>query len=392
MRGIGLGSKDGTGAEFFREKGQGLPFLPDNYCKNNFKHKVAPMKLHSIILTLIAGCVMGWMTTSCTRYITAASPPGLHDGKYDSSFPFGNDTDALEKIVASVRLLNAVAHYKQYDFSRAQEISPSQFTGDFLKKHADQQYVSQDFAVGTATVIYADRNRIAVLTCAHVVNFPDTVITYYILPDGSADSLIRSVAIKTKERIHLSDLRQGENLKILAMDTDLDVAVLGKEFVYHPPKTMPVLPVPPGKARELHWGNFVYVIGFPAGKKMITRGIISNPNRGTRHGFLVDALFNRGFSGGIVLALRDGVPNFELVGIVNSVSAETEVKLAPESGIDQSLVDSNIPYTGNIYLRTQKNINYGISFGISIEAIRDFIREHSIELENAGYHLAKFLK
>lgn len=350
------------------------------------------MKLHSIILTLIAGCVLGGMATSCSRYITAASPPGLHDGKYDSSFPIGSDNDALERIVSSVRLLNAVAHYKRYDFTRAQEISPWQLTGNFLKQHADQQYVSQDFAVGTATVIYADRKRIAVLTCAHVVDFPDTVITYYILPDGSADSLIRSIAIKTKERIHLSDLRQGENLKILAMDTDLDLAVLGKELVYHPEKPMPVLPVPLGKARELNWGNFAYVIGFPAGKKMITRGIISSPNRGSRHSFLVDALFNRGFSGGIVLAVRDGIPNFELVGIVNSVSAETEVKLAPESGIDQSLVDSNIPYTGNIYLRTQKKINYGISFGISIETIQDFMRQHASDFKEAGYDMEKFFK
>ena len=53
--------------------------------------------------------------------------------------------------------------------------------------------------------------------------------------------------------------------------------------------------------------------------------------------FLVDAVFNRGYSGGIVLAIRDGVPNFELVGLVKSVPAEYEYVMKPIMTNNQEL-------------------------------------------------------
>ena len=65
------------------------------------------------------------------------------------------------------------------------------------------------------------------------------------------------------------------------------------------------------------------------GHKMITRGIVSNTRDDKSDSFLIDALFNRGFSGGIILAIRDGVPNFELVGMAKSVSAKNEYLLTP---------------------------------------------------------------
>ena len=346
-------------------------------------------RFHIFLVILLA---MGGMMTSCTRYVKNASHPGLNDGEYDSSFPIGSDNEVLEQIVESVRLLNASAQYDRFDFSREEAIRLSDITTTFIKENRDKRVIMQDYAVGTATLIYADKKRIAVLTCAHVVDFPDTVVTYYATEEGASDSVIQKIAIKTRQRIHLSDIRQGEDVKILALDRNLDVAILGKELLFRPASPMPILPCTLGKARELSWGNFVYVIGFPAGKKMITRGIISNPNRGSQHGFLVDALFNRGFSGGIVLAVRDGIPNFELVGIVNSVAADTYVRLAPDPGYDKSLVDTYIPYTGKLYLRSEKKINYGISFGISIEAILDFMKRNAIALKNAGYRMDRFFQ
>ncbi|RMF56536.1 MAG: serine protease [Calditrichaeota bacterium] len=327
---------------------------------------------------------------SCSRYVVDVSHPALQDGKYDSSFPIGSDDRALERVVESVRLVNASAQFKRYYFSREQDMRIQNLTPDIFKQHQGEAEIITDFVVGTATIIYADKRRLAVLSCAHVVDFPDTLIDYYLNADGTESDIISSVALKTRQKIHLSDLRQGEDVKILAIDRENDLVILGKEFLFPPSQALPVFPCPLGSAKELNWGNFVYIIGFPAGKKMITRGIISDPDRGPQHGFLLDALFNRGMSGGIVLAIRDGIPNFELVGIVNSVAADTEVRIFPQSDYDRSMVDTNIPYTGNLYLRSYRKINYGICFGISIETIQEFIEKNRGNLENAGFKMERF--
>jgi hypothetical protein len=112
-------------------------------------------------------------------------------------------------------------------------------------------------------------------------------------------------------------------------------------------------------------------MGYPAGYQMVTRGIVSNPKVNRKGEFLIDALFNQGISGGIVLAVRDGVPNFELVGIAKSVSASYKNVLKPVHESHQEMYNPNIPYEDELYVKVEKEINYGITFTISIAEIRN---------------------
>ncbi|RMI12647.1 MAG: serine protease [Calditrichaeota bacterium] len=314
------------------------------------------------------------------------------DGKYDNGFPIGNDQGILKHILESVRLLNCTAYYDTYVFDASEQVQRSQITGKFLRQMEDRRVVAQDYAVGTATVIYHVQRHVAVLTCAHVVDFPDTVITYYRSPEGVELPYIENLAIKKHQRNMVADLPQGEGYRILALDRSLDVAILGKELVFDTPRSFPVYRYAVGSASQLDWGNFVYVLGFPSGKKMITTGIVSSPNRNPRHGFLLDALFNRGFSGGIVLAIRDGVPNYELVGMVNAVAAETDVVLTPRWEKQKPKFDGPVLYEGEIYASSRKVVNYGICFGIAIEAIQEFIDRHAEKLTDLGYRMDRFFR
>ena len=72
--------------------------------------------------------------------------------------------------------------------------------------------------------------------------------------------------------------------------------------------------------------------GYPSGHKMVTKAIVSSPNKDRKGSFLLDAVLTPGFSGGIALAVRDGVPNFELVGLVQLVSGRTTYALGPPPG------------------------------------------------------------
>lgn len=181
-------------------------------------------------------------------------------------------------------------------------------------------------------------------------------------------------------------------MKILAIDVNQDIAILGEEVDKEKNREVHVFNYPMGDSDELEWGSFVYIIGYPSGYQMITRGIVSTPGGKHKKNFLIDALFNKGISGGIVLAIRDGVPNFEMVGMAKSVAANYENILVPEEESHVRKYNPSMPYEGNSYVKVKKNINYGITYSVASNSIRDFINDHQIELAEQGYLFNQFLK
>jgi hypothetical protein len=123
---------------------------------------------------------------------------------------------------------------------------------------------------------------------------------------------------------------------------------------------------------------------------MITRGIVSKPKARQSDYFLIDASFNQGFSGGIVLAIKDGVPNFELVGLGKSASASFENIIIPEKKDYEKVYNPESPYEGELFVELKKNVNYGVTKAISTEAVRGFYKDHRTELMELGFDLDHF--
>ena len=318
--------------------------------------------------------------------------PGSRDGKYDSEFPAKSSSEILELVSESVKRISSIAFYEGYIFPQKNKVVKADILSDSFINKAVKSFSFNNSAAGTATIIYAKKKRIGILTCAHVVDYPDTVITYYPVEDGEEAKYIETYSIKKKQRNFLVDLAQGDGFEILAIDFDLDVAILGKELLYPSPSKTPILNLPVGSARDLQWGSFVYIMGWPKGHKMVTRGIVSSPNRDQKNSFLIDALFNRGFSGGIIIAIKDGIPNLELVGIVSSVSASYEQILVPEAETDITRFDPRLPYEGELFVKNQQKIDYGITFGTSIDAIYQFMDDNRIQIESRGFELVDFFR
>jgi hypothetical protein len=153
----------------------------------------------------------------------------------------------------------------------------------------------------------------------------------------------------------------------------------------------PVFNYPLGLAKELDWGSFVYVFGFPINYQMVTKAIVSNPNRDEYGSFLVDAVINNGMSGGMVLAIRDGVPNFEMVGIIQWVPEVEENILAPRKLKNNESYNPIIPYEGEEYVKRFSQIRYGIARVISVEAIKNFFQENREILYEKKYYFEKFM-
>ena len=340
-------------------------------------------------LKTLTGILLLIILSACAERSFKTLYPTLSDGRYDSEFPYRNCSKQLNEISKSIHKIDCLVFYKTYLFEEEDQISDKDLANRNLLDLATKGEVVTKSVIGTATTIYYDHERVAVLSCAHVVNFKDTVISYF--PTDKDQHHIQSIAIKSRQQNVVAGLPSFGSLEILAMDIENDIAILGKQIDYSE-TLIPVFKYPSGKSKDLEWGSFVYVMGYPMGFQMITKGIISSPDRIKNGSILIDAVFNRGISGGLVLAIKDGVPNFEMVGMARSASANIEEVLRPGNFDKDQVSNPNIPYTGPLYLKPTEKINYGITYAVPIEYIQTFYRKHQDALKRQGYQLDYFFK
>ncbi len=327
------------------------------------------MKIYVLIICL------SLFLYSCTSFIKETAYPTLGDGKYDSEFPYKNTSNELEEITRSVRMLNVMSFYKGYAFDKITNMNLSDLSEDLLNS-ASQQLSFHQTSSGTATIIYNNLGRIALLSCAHIVDYPDTIITYYLDEKGNKTNFIETISFKLKQNNYIPELPINEELELIISDAKLDLAILSARVSEFEKNEFPILNYPVGYSKELEWGSFVYAFGYPLGQKMVTKGIVSNPNMDGKGGFLIDANFNKGFSGGIVLAIRDGVPNFEIVGLVKNLPAEFEYNLRPSEEKIKEGISPLLPYEGEVYVEVEKAIKYGVTKVLPVEWIVEYLKEN----------------
>jgi hypothetical protein len=343
----------------------------------------------SLYGVLIIACLLS-LSCSTTSYRDVY--PILMDGKYDSEFPYRGCSAQLEQISESVRMISCIAYYKSLVFPLEAKVRIVNIHDPFLKEKAEKEVYLNQTSSGSATVVYCQNQRIALLTCAHVVDFRDTVITFYHGEDKKQTEFIQSIAVKDRQTNYVAAIQGVHNLEIILLDRENDLALIGQIIEFSVVPGVAVFNYPIGKAKELEWGAFVYLFGYPAGYRVVTKAIVSNPNRDKYGSFLTDAVFNRGFSGGIVLAIRDGVPNFELVGMMKLVPGYQHYYLTPAKEGEQIEYDPNIPFKGNVYAESRTDIIYGVAPAIPAELIVDFLQTNQQKLIAEGYDLRSFIE
>jgi hypothetical protein len=334
---------------------------------------------------------LAFLAFSCSSYIYERANPALVDGKYDSEFPYRASSEVLGQISESIRTINCIGTYKTYSFDELEKVVRSDVGAQLLQTKASTAFFSDKSVRGTATVIANDGSRIAFLTCAHVVDFPDTVVAYYPGPDGKPTPIIRTVSVKIKQFNFVSPMPEGGNVDTVFLDVNDDIAVLGTFLRTQNPQAIPELHFGLGKAKELEWGTFVYVFTFQAGIKMVTKAIVSSPRKEPDNSFYIDAVLSGGSSGGVALAIRDGIPNFEVVGLVRVVPARFSYYLAPKDTGEEPY-DLDSPYTGDIFIQKRTDLEMGVTKCISAETIRKTLEEHKEAMLNQGYDCSRFLR
>jgi hypothetical protein len=325
--------------------------------------------------------------SGCVNNKLSQLSKGLKDGRYDSEFPSANASTAIEQITHSVKKLYCVSSYSTYQFKREAKVTRFHLWNGTYKKAAWGVISTNETTFGTATIIVHADSRVALLTCAHIIHSPDTLIGYYETTEEDPLLYIKSFSVKEKQENWVKDLSSCGPFQVLASDLLSDIAILGKKCESAMDTIIP-FSYPAGKAKELEWGNFVYAFGYPLGNLIVTKGIISLPANRPSGEFTLDALLNKGCSGGIILGIRDGVPNFELVGIIKSVNAVQDQFLKPSQ--DDTPYADYIPYKGDIFVGRSERIHYGLNAVVPFEVIQDFYQKHRMELLKDGFNLDGF--
>ncbi len=331
-----------------------------------------------LILLMVVVC-------GCTRTVYVPEGGAVQDGKYDTPVSNAGADVAIQKAFAAIHFLNSVAFYKEVVFLPDSGVRTADLRDRKTEKLAVSTQMYHRTASGTGTTILRTPSRIAIVTSAHVVNFPDSVVTYYEI-DGKP-STVRSLSVKVRQNNYVPDIPGADRMEVLALDEGRDVALLGQMIPDLPAGSVSELEFPVGTVDDLQWGSLVYVFGFPAGTRMMTTGLVSKMPRNRRSAFMTDAAFNRGFSGGLVLAIRDGAPNFEWVGIATSGAAATEITVEPPDIVPVRTEDLDQVYEGPLILRQKKRLRYGITTCTSVDVIVEFLRDNAAELSRAGYHI-----
>lgn len=320
-----------------------------------------------IIVSLIA--------CSTTREVVEQRPEDKTTAPYyTSAFPDRDISEKLTEIQQSVIRITSTGFYRSYLLNNS-NITEDNIQGVDLNNVVAKSTQTEESTAGTAIVLAQNNQRAVLLTCAHVVQFPDTVIKYRKADNIPDNTFIESVTVKTRQTNFALNLPTLSDFEILAADDTKDLALLEINMRDKDNIDIDPLRVTMGNAKNLRLASIIYVLGYPKGYSMVTRGIVSDPDRTGNGDFISDALFNRGISGGLIVSTKDHYDSFEWVGMSCSAAASNEFALIP----DKDTIDYNErlqPYSGDIFVEKQSNLAYGITHAVSTNKIISFLEDN----------------
>ncbi|HNY02977.1 MAG TPA: serine protease [Bacteroidales bacterium] len=328
--------------------------------------------LFAFLILLVAG--------SCSHSRLPGRIPAGTSGRYEGDFT-GMAAQPVDRVVPAVKKVYCVATYSTWQFRRDDRVTAYHLQKGFYRKMAWGVITTSETISGTGTVLQQNRDRIAVLTCAHVVTSPDTLISYYEPEGDDPIRYIQRFSLREKQEIWVADLTGCGPFAAVASDPALDIALLGAHCVSAAVTVSP-FPCAAGRAAALEWGTRLFILGYPMGHLVLTRGLAS-PSGRKGGAFFVDALLNKGYSGGILLATRSDGKGLELVGMVTSVNSTREEYLRPQP--DHPSTPDWMAYKGELFIGQSERIQYGLNTVIPVESIFNFMLDHRQDFLNEGF-------
>ncbi len=348
----------------------------------------------SLALNLVAFIVSSCSNINPTKNTTTTDFLNVTQhkpNKYDSLSPQIDPSDEFERFSDIIKRIQITTFYTTYYFDQSQRITPAILKYQRASKLAKAKYEFNYSKTGTAVGLQYLTDKLILMTCEHVVFVPDTIYVFQDPLKTGNRSPILSVSILNKKENYLFGAPRLNDFTVIATDKEIDIALITAEVPTEHYYNISTLDIPLGDESRFKWGSIVYSFGFPIGTKMMVKGIVSHSTDDSNTTYNHNSLFNRGLSGGLVVALRGDVPNFEWVGISNASSATTEYNLKPNKQISFDLEERQI-YTDTIFVEKQIQINQGISKTVKPSVIRKFLKNNIQAINQAGFDLNIFAK
>lgn len=334
-----------------------------------------------ILLSLTAAFV-----ASCTA-TTKIAEPTLQptDPYYTSAFPVHDVSDQLEDIQKSLVRIASTGVYRTYRVADM-NITEAQLDTLDLENSSLRYERFEETTAGTATVIAKSQFRAVLITNAHTIAFPDTIIKYSQGEEASGERFVETVTIKQNQTNVALTRPLIVSFEILDENEAEDLAIIGISLINLESDEIYPVNLAFGDSKNLRTGSLVYILGFPKGFPMVTQGVVSDPNRNKKGSYLTDALFNRGVSGGLIVSSKDNFQSFEWVGIANAGVATQDYYLVP----DEDFLDTSEPaqlYEGPLIAEKKARLDYGITYAIPTSVISEFLNENRNRVRNLNKNL-----
>ena len=322
--------------------------------------------------------------TSRETEASAGKPgPAKISESYNSTYPQREISEELEEARQSLVRILSTAFYNNYIFEE-KFVTLSDITTNNPKDISTQYFSSEESTAGTAILLQKNRDDVLLITCDHVVSSPDTVVTYYEGDDVPERTFVKSISIKQRQNNLTFSAQRLHSFNVIASDPRTDLALLSSSLRDQGQLSQQTLDITLGNSDRLRMGSMLYILGFPRGYPMVTRGLASLSENRSSYYFVTDAVFNPGVSGGLVLASRNDFRSFEWVGMARSASASKENLLVPRPDSGRYSQAAK-PYTGTPFVQRKTRISYGITQTIPINTIREFLRESREAIRENGF-------
>jgi S1-C subfamily serine protease len=235
---------------------------------------------------------------------------------------------------------------------------------------------------GGGLIIYRDEHHALILTCAHLLLAPDTILTYFRDRGGNPTGLLASRSVKKNISYYIM-IESGRLLaaEVLQTDDRTDLGLLAVES--RAPIGLPFCCALAYQS-EIRWGDFAYVFGFPHGMKQLTAGFISPAPYPGR--FVLDVAAHFGFSGGPVIVVRPG-GTIELAGIILSMPVTKLRYIMPPPNLHpgQTITITDLAQSTAEELNI---IEYGTGYGIGAKTVGRFLLDNASLLQRKGFALS----
>ena len=185
--------------------------------------------------------------------------PDMHDGRYDGEFPQENSTAGLASVTRSIKKLFCVDFYTTYQFNRSERLTMNDIQSGRYKRLALGIISTHETNSATATVLLSNDHRIVLLTCAHILNSHDSIISTYAPTSDDPYGYIKSLSIREKQELYIKDLPECGTFIALSVDRENDLALIGKRCEGNI-DSVKEFSFPSGKTQELGWGSRVYIL------------------------------------------------------------------------------------------------------------------------------------